>query len=189
MSLFSDITIQVNLNWYNSTDESIPSLCKFIGLLHLKFNDRRLSLELNVVKPMMENDTGSFLIENLRKDFIFKRLEYNFPFGKKTIPTIPSYTLIQLGQLSEIVRLSNCQVVENSSFPKRRLPVDKQPTRLLELHDCEILDPSTLSKFTLQSFSSHKKACFQLDKWINCSYIKSLDIDEYFFIGLNRKKL
>ena len=112
MSLFSDITIQVNLNRYNSTDDSILSLCNFIDLLPLKFNNRRLSLELNVIKLMMENDIGSFLIENLRKNLVFKRLEYNFPGGKKMIPTIPSDELIRLGQLSEIVRLSNCQVVE-----------------------------------------------------------------------------
>ena len=108
MSLFSDITIQVNLNRYNSTDDSILSLCNFIDLLPLKFNNRRLSLEFNMLKLMMENDIGSFLIGNLRKNLILKRLEYNFLGGKKH--KIPSNELIRLGQLSEILRLSNCQV-------------------------------------------------------------------------------
>ena len=185
MSLFSDITLQVDLN-FDSSAESLPRLCRFIGRLPLKFNDRRLSLELNVSKPM-KNDTGSFLKADWRRNLIFKRFEFNYHSGNKLRPKIPSYALIQLGQMSESVRLSYCQVVEHSKFAKWAPPANKQPIRSLELRDCEMSDPPTLSKLALQSVSTHRTVSFHLDKWTDCSYIESLDLDQYAFLNLFRK--
>ena len=109
MSLFSDITLEINLDYYEC-HLALPNLCKFTGHLPLKFNDKRLSLKLNVNKPMKKN-TWVFLKTNWRKNLIFKRIEYNFNILNNVVPQMTASALFKLFRITESGRLYHCRIM------------------------------------------------------------------------------